>query len=186
MPEILEAEKTPRATFLEDQLARFVAEYVKDLNGKRAAQAIGIGPANAASWSRRKLALPEVQDMVADAQQDAAKAAKVEATTVLRGLLAIAEFDPAALVDEHGALLPLHQMPREARRAIQKIEVEELFAGAGKEREHVGQLKKVTFADRRAALVDLGKHLALFVERVDVSGDALVERILAGRKQASQ
>ena len=71
-------------------------------------------------------------------------------------------------------LLPLHEMPPAARRAIVSIETEETFEGHGKERKWTGYVKRVKLASKESMVALAGKHLAMFQDRVKVEGDMSV------------
>ena len=78
----------------------------------------------------------------------------------------VAYLDPALFFDSEGKLLRIAEMPEAARRAVASMEVEELFAGSGVERRHVGRLHKIRFASKVAALDSLAKHLGMFIDRI--------------------
>ena len=63
--------------------------------------------------------------------------------------------------------MPIHEIPEEIRRAISGLETFEEFEGFGKDREKIGDTKKLKFWDKPRALELLGKHLGLFVDKVD-------------------
>lgn len=71
----------------------------------------------------------------------------------------VIRFDPAELFDEEGAVKPLSKIPKNARRMIQGIEVNELFAGRGDAREMIGYTKKIKLLPKLDAVEKLLKHL---------------------------
>jgi phage terminase small subunit len=78
--------------------------------------------------------------------------------------MAIAEFDPLDLFDEHGAPLPLEEVPEHARKAIAGLEVAQRFIGEGEDKVPV-TVRKYRFESRLKALETLAKHLQLLVAR---------------------
>jgi hypothetical protein len=96
---------------------------------------------------------------------------------VIAELAAIAFLDPAKFYDESGNLLPIHDMPEAARRAITGIDVEEIFAGKGEERRQIGVLRKIRFAGKQGALDLLAKHLGLFKDAGPVSQTLIINQI---------
>ena len=86
----------------------------------------------------------------------------------LREVAVIAFNDPAAFFDADGNLLPITEMPEEARRALAGIEVEQLFdfiPGEGKTAK--GTVTKLRIRDKMPALLAIMKKLGILTERVD-------------------
>lgn len=67
------------------------------------------------------------------------------------------------------AYVDLSKLTRDKAAAIQEVTIEEYKDGAGPAGRDV---KRVRFklADKKAALVDIGKHLGMFIERREVGG----------------
>ena len=83
--------------------------------------------------------------------------------TVVHAFLQLAQFDFRKLYDADGNLLPLHQLPEDAARALVSIDTQE------------GQLpgvrmRKVRVVDRLRALENLGRTVELFKDRLVHSG----------------
>jgi phage terminase small subunit len=74
------------------------------------------------------------------------------------------------------AFVDLSKLTRNQAAAIQEVTVEGFKEGKG---ETTRDVKKVRFklADKRAALVDLGKHLGMFVERREVGGAIKIQML---------
>lgn len=148
----------------------FIEEYLVDLNATQAAIRAGYSKRTAHSQGPRLLENVEIRRAIAKAQEERARNVRVEAHEVLRELKRIALVDIGEAFDAEGRLKPIHEMPPDVRRAIAGIEVEELFEGRGEERQQVGCVRKVKFIDKKGALELLGKHLKLWVDRVEHSG----------------
>ncbi|MFB1482259.1 terminase small subunit [Corallococcus sp. RDP092CA] len=159
--------KTPagesRAQALTAKQERFVQEYLLDLNATRAARAAGYSERTAESQGSRMLRNVKVLEAVAAAQTARAERVEVKADDVLRELLLIARTDIGDAFSPTGALLPLKEMPAHLRRAISSIEVEQLTV----EGEAIGTVAKVKLWDKPKSLELLGKHLRLFVDKVE-------------------
>jgi phage terminase small subunit len=174
------------ANELTPQQELFVAEYLKDLNATQAAIRAGYGEAGAHVRANELRKNPLVA-----AQIDAALAARnervqIDADFVLRELFKLASCDLAAAFDEFGNLRNIHDIPPDVRKAISGVEVEDLFAGRGPDREQIGVTRKVKFWDKTRALEMLGRHLALFKDRLEVSVDAsLTDELRAARERAA-
>lgn len=89
----------PRAECLTRKQARFLDEYLKDLNGTRAAVAAGYSPSSARRIASDLLAKPHVRDELARLEAAAQKAAGITAEGVLEQLRRIAFFDVATIYE---------------------------------------------------------------------------------------
>jgi len=78
--------------------------------------------------------------------------------------------DPKDFFDKEGALLPIHEMPEHARRALAGIEVNALFSGTGKNRARIGTTTKIKHNDKKASLELLMKNKGMLTEKVEHSG----------------
>lgn len=65
------------------------------------------------------------------------------------------------------AYVDLSRLTREQAAAIQEITVEEYKEGTGEEARNVKRVK-FKLADKRAALVDIGRHFGLFVDKKEI------------------
>lgn len=79
--------------------ARFVGEYLKDLNGTAAVRRANGTLKNPGTHAQRLLALPEIQAAILQANTERAARVRVEADTVLRELLAVATCDTNEIVE---------------------------------------------------------------------------------------
>ena len=168
-PDRTEPAESSRA--LTPKQAAFVREYLVDSNGKQAAIRAGYTERSAEVTASKLLRNPKVREVVEAGKAVVAERAEVEAVEVLRELKRIGFADPGRVLDADGALLPLHKMPEDIRRAISSVEVEELFEGKGEERVQVGTLTKVKFWDKPKSLELLGKYLKLFTDKVELGGE---------------
>lgn len=163
---------------------RFVDEYLIDSIGKQAAIRAGYSPKTAEAQASRLLSIAKVREAVDAAKIRQQDRLEIKADVILGELLRIARADLGAAFDDEGNLLPIKEIPEGTRRAISGIDVEELFEGYGRERERVGTTKKIRFWDKVSALEKLGKHLKLFVDRVEHSAsDDLAALIAAARER---
>lgn len=91
--------KTARKTKFQLRLELFVQEYIKDLNGRKAALRAGYSAVNARSQAFELLERPDVQAMVQQARAELVAATKIETQEVLERLHAIATADPRELIE---------------------------------------------------------------------------------------
>lgn len=155
------------------RLARFVHEYLVDLNGTQAAIRAGYAPARAKVTACELLKNPVISAKVDALIRERNERLKVDADNVVRELLRIAFMDIGEVFDSGGRLKSLEGIPPEFRRAIAGIEVFEEYAGKGEGRVLIGYTKKVRLVDKIRALETLTKHVVvrdLFPQRVEVSG----------------
>jgi len=148
--------------------ARFVAEYLVDLNGTQAAIRCGYSPHTARVQGAKLLTLPAISEAVAAGKAKQGERLELKADVVLLELLRIAMSDVGQLFDEAGQLRPLNDIPIDVRRAIAGIEVlkRNVTAGDGQ----MDSVHKIKLWDKTKALDTLAKHLGLMVEKVEHSG----------------
>lgn len=104
---------------------------------------------------------------------------------LLREAELIARFDIRKVYNEDGSIKQPKDWPEEIARAIAAVEVDELFEGAGKERQQVGWTKKVKFWSKDRMIETLGKQVGLFnpVQKHHVSTS--LEDLVAGSKESA-
>lgn len=76
----------------------------------------------------------------------------------------LAESDLRQLFNEDGSMKPIKDWPDNAAQFVSSVEVDELFAGTGKDRELIGHTKKVKLWDKMKALESLAKHMNFVVD----------------------
>lgn len=100
-----------------------------------------------------------------------ARARKFEVTNdrITQELAFLAFNDPGEFYDDEGNLLSIHSIPEEARRALGKLDVEELFEMVDGERVYVGRLKKLGITDKVKALALLVKIQGMVTDKHEIS-----------------
>lgn len=100
---------------------------------------------------------------------------------ILEELKRIGTVDIRRAYGPNGGLLPIQEIPAEVAAVIVSVTTKELFDGRGDDREQIGELVTVKFADKIRSLELLGKNLAMFIDRsqVEVKGMTL-EQMVAG------
>lgn len=136
----------------------FVDEYLVDCNVCAAAKRAGYSPKSIHADGYKLLRKPHVMAAVREAMDERSRRTRISADKVLDLLARMAFFDVRQLFDEEGRLKPVAEWPEEASSAVAGMDVAEL-PGKG------GVVRKVKFADKRAAAADLGKHLGMFAEK---------------------
>lgn len=151
---------------------QFCNEYVVDLSGTNAALRCGYSPKTAGSQSSRMLRNVNICKRIRQLVEERNKRTKINADTVLIELLKLAKSDVRKLFKENGALKEIKDLEDDIAPCISSIEIDELFEGSGFERRQVGFTKKIKLWDKTKALELLGKHLALFIDRVEEKSES--------------
>lgn len=160
--------------------ARFVAEYLVDLNGTQAAIRAGYSKRTAQEQSSDLLSKPIIAQAVARGKARQLEAAELSATRVLEEYRRLAFVDVRSFFDERGNLKPIGQLTEEQGSALASLEVIIKNAKAGDG--IVDEVHKIKLWDKTRALESLAKHFGLLIERLEVSASAeLVERLAKAR-----
>ena len=167
----------------------FAREYVKDLNGTRAAIAAGYGEKGAHVRASQLLRNRKVQGLLAKLTKKHADKLDLSAEKVLSELsrMGFSNFlDYVNITEEGDAFVDLSGLTQEQAAAIQEVTVNEYVEGKGK---HARKVKrtKLKLVDKIRSLELLRKHLKLFTERIEVGGiEGLAEQIAAARKRRAE
>lgn len=84
------------------------------------------------------------------------------AERILHEFRQLAYSDIREAFNADGSLKSIDEIPESVARAIQSIDIDELYEGVGAERQQVGLTKKVKFWNKSDALLQLGKQLGMF------------------------
>lgn len=152
----------------------FALEYLVDLNAAGAARRAGYSAKSADEIAPRLLKKPAIAAFLSEHAAEMSRELELTVKRVERELARCAFVDPRQIVDETGQMRALHEIPEDTRRAIRSVKVRELFEGKGAEREVVGQVVEVRFADKVAALHLAAKRLGLLTERHELVAPANV------------
>ena len=119
------------------------------------------------------LAHSKVAQRVAGLQSEAAERNEITVDKIVQELAKIAfanMLDYIRITEDGGAAVDLSTLDHEQAAAISEVTSEIYMDGRGDDSERVKRTK-FKLADKRAALVDLGKHLGMFVERRENSNN---------------
>ncbi|HEX8577981.1 MAG TPA: terminase small subunit [Allosphingosinicella sp.] len=173
---------------LSEKRARFVAEYLVDSNATQAAIRAGYSPATAEQQGHQLLKNTSVAEAVEAGRKRimnkleitqervATELAKIGFSNMLDYITIGADGDPR---------FDLSALTRDQAAAISELTVEQFMDGRGDDAREVRRIK-FKLGDKRAALVDLGKYLGMFTEKVDLTsgGEKLPEEVIAIRVAA--
>jgi len=183
-------EKTDKRTARDTPKQRvFVREYLKDLNATQAAIRAGYSEATARSQGQRLLTDADIQAAIQSAMDARSKRAEITADRVLQEIARLAFVDMRKFYREDGSLKVVKDLDDDTAAAIASLETVELFDGSGENRVQVGHIKKLKVWDKSKNLELLGKHLKLFIDKIEhsgVDGGPLVIHHRYGRVAASE
>jgi phage terminase small subunit len=162
---------------LTDKEKVFVEEYLIDLNATRAAIDAGYSKTSARQLANRLLTKDYIQAEIEKQMAARSERTKITQDKVLNELAKIGFFDVRKLMNEKGEPIPLHEIDDETAAAIVGLDVLEEYEGTGKDKILIGHIKKYKLADKRAALVDIGKHLGMFIERKEVGNPGDFDKV---------
>ena len=160
--------------------ARFVDEYLIDLNATQAAIRAGYSPHRADSHGPRLLGNVGIAEAIEKAMAERSERTEITQDSVLRELALIGFADMAAFVQwsKDGVVLKCSEnLSPEQTRLVAEV--------SQTKTEHGGTIK-FKLHDKQAALVNLGRHLGLFTDHLKVNGleslkhlsnEELIERI---------
>jgi len=167
--------------------ARFVSEYLVDLNATKAAERAGYKKHTARQAGSRLLSDVNIQAAIEAAKLERSERTQIDADWVLTRLANEADADMADLYDDNGDLLPVEEWPLIWRQGlVAGVEIEALYEGEGEDRIQVGHVKKLKLVDRTRRLELIGKHIRVnaFQDVVEHKGlNALADRLERAQKR---
>jgi phage terminase small subunit len=148
--------------------ARFVAEYLVDLNATQAAIRAGYSENTARAIGSENLTKPDIAEAIAVGKQEQLKVAGVSAERVLDELRRLAFVDLREFFDAAGNMKPMADMTADQGAALAGMEViiKNAEAGDGK----TDRVHKFKVWDKTRSLEMLAKHFGVLVEQVRHSG----------------
>jgi phage terminase small subunit len=164
----------------------FVDEYLVDLDGVRAAEAAGYkSPKGARARLLYNPLCRPVQKAIHRAMSERARGAQVRADEVLgelkglAGLKSTGAGDPLEVFNPDGTLKAFNEIPESVRRTVASIDVQETWERVDAEYVKTGCIKKIKFWDKNAALDKLMRHLALYKDKLEITGNVTLASLLA-------
>lgn len=147
---------------MKDQHKKFISEYLIDLNATQAYIRAGYSAKTADVAGPRLLGTVRVQEAIQKALKRREERTQITQDKVLKELAKIGFQDVRALYNPDGSLKPIHSLDDQTAASIAGLE---FYGVKGEDGQIIGQTAKVRLSDKRAALVDIGKHLGMFVDR---------------------
>lgn len=151
---------------------RFVEEYLIDFNATQAAIRAGYSEDTAYSIGSENLNKPEIKRMIEEKTKEFSDKAVLTKEMVVAELMKIGFSnmqDYMSITKDGDPFVDLSALTRDQAAAISEFTVDDYTEGRGDDARDVKRVK-IKLSDKRAALVDLGKHLGLFTEKVELTG----------------
>lgn len=154
---------------------RFIEEYLSDpeRNATKAARRAGYAYNSAAQMASEILKKPHVKAAIEERQGKLLESFGITETRILQELAKIGFAniqDFAALTEDGGSI---RNVPRDQTAAIKEVTIEQTDNGRFSVKK-----TKLSLADKQAALVQMGKHLGMFKEKVEHSGTFTLQRLV--------
>lgn len=168
--------RKPR-TGLTGKQARFVQEYLIDLNATQAATRAGYSAKTAYQVGFENLNKPDIKAAIVSAMETLAARTAITQDRVLSELakMGFANMLDYVTVQEDGsAVVDLSALDRDKAAAIQEVTVESYSERAvnGDGESTIVPVKRIKFklSDKRGSLELIGKHLGMFPARMEHTG----------------
>lgn len=140
---------------------RFVEEYLIDLNATQAAIRAGYSPDSAADIGSENLRKPDISAAVDRAIAERSKRTGINQDRVLRELARIGFAKITDVVDPYTARIK-EDASEDDLACIQSIKIKP---------NEWGMEREVKMYDKKAALVDIGRHLGMFKDKLELDAD---------------
>lgn len=172
---------------LSPQKEAFAQEILKDSrNQRQAAINAGYSEKTATQKASGLMNDPKVVERIEELMKQRNRRVRVGADDVLRNLADMLDADIIDILNDDGSIKEINHWPPVWRKSISGFEIEELFAGKGKDKHQIGFVKKVKLLDKIRVLELIGKHVdvAAFRERVQVDVSfSLADKMAAARQR---
>lgn len=141
----------------------FVEEYLIDLDERRAGSAVGWGGVRA----KKALEHPYIREAIEIAMAQRSERLRVDQDKVVSELAKMGFANMADYMDAAGRpVLDVRALSRDHKAAIKRVRYHEELPMAGRPGHRRVELE---LHDKHAALVSLGRHLGMFVDRSEVA-----------------
>ncbi len=150
----------------------FIQEYLVDSNATQSAIRAGYSKKTAMQIGEQNLRKLDIATGIAVAQAERAKRTEITQDRVLKEYAKLGFLDPRKFYDDKGNLIPIHELSADVAATLTGMDVQTIYTKDG---DMMGDLKKIKFGDKKAALDSVAKHLGMFVERHEIFGSLTLE-----------
>lgn len=177
------AKKTKKRTQVgKPSRERFVDEFMIDRNATQAAIRAGYSEKTAGSAGHRLLKTAEILAEINRRGAEQSQRLGVTADRIMQEYERLAMYDPLDFFNADGSMKALADIPEDARRAIGGIEIRELKESETDESVIYASLKKIKLSDKKGALDSLAKIMGLMKDRVEITGEVTLGKLLGMSK----
>lgn len=164
---------------LKDRKKKFCEEYLIDFNATNAAIRAGYSKKTAYSIGSENLKKPEIAEYLAARQKELQNVTGITQQRVLLEYAKVAFVDIRKFYAVDGALKSIHELDDDAAGALAGVEsYEEKIKTDGEEEDIViGTNRKIKTYDKVKALDSLARHLGMFKDQIQISGQIGIEQI---------
>ena len=151
----------------------FADEYLIDLNATRAYKVAypKVRKDESARVNGSKLLTnTNVVAYIDERMKEREKRTEITQDRVLQELTKLGFFDIRKLFDDSGKPVDISMLDDDTAACIAGLEVVDYFEGAGEDREFAGYVKKYKLTDKLRAIELMGRHLGMFKDKLELSG----------------
>lgn len=155
--------------------SRFVAEYLIDLNATQAAIRAGYSERTAAAIGAENLKKPQIVDALSESMKARADRTEITQDRVLQELAKLGFADIRKAVKWGDGIAVEDPLTGEMAiyngvALVGSDQMDDATAAAVSEISQTAQGIKIKMHDKRAALVDIGRHLGMFTDKTEITG----------------
>ena len=155
------------ASKLTNKQKLFVQEYLVDLNATQAAIRAGYSEKTANRTGAENLSKPVIQQEIQRAVEKQKERTQIRADKVLKELVKLGFSDIRGVFNEDGTLKRPEEWSDAVAAAVSSVEVVTKSLGEGE----VEYVHKIKLWDKNKPLEMIGKHLKMFTEKHEHSGE---------------
>lgn len=162
---------------LTEKQKRFCDEYLKDFNASRAAEQAGYKKRSAAQQAARMLRKDNIQEYIQARIDERTKRTEVTQDMVVNELKKIAFSNMGSVARWNGSgvsFFDSDELNEDAKATVMSVEETT--------NQHGGSLKIKQY-DKTKALELLGRHLGMFKDKIEHSGELTLEQLLIGTQK---
>jgi phage terminase small subunit len=164
---------------------RFVEEYLIDLNATQAAHRAGYSGDTAYSIGHELLKKPEIVNAIGEAQARRSERTEITQDQVLQelALVAFADMGKYVTITDDGTVeVDFSHLPEGGLRVVSELVQDEYADGRGEGARQVKRTK-LKLHNKLGALELVGKHLGMFVERVETGKPGQFDKLSPDQKR---
>lgn len=153
--------------------AKFVEEYLLDLNATQAAIRAGYKPSQARFIGCENLTKPNIAEAIQTQMEARSQRTEISQDRVLQEYAKLAFLDPRRFYDEDGSLIPIHELSEDVAAALAGMDVSTERVGKDKDGlPEFATVRKIRLSDKKGALDSVARHLGMFNDKVkqEISG----------------